>query len=251
MATRTAAKIEPRSGQRRSVSVRGSTGTDIGLTANESARIVRAIRPTFADIVAKFDVNKYPADVYERVRAAFSNPGQVSGDVLRDALLWKYGHLRKSGRIPQTHRRLIRDLQGKWSSLVQDLPLSPDLAFRLLKTRFGGSTRFITVAFIVHLLHQDQIPIIDQHNFRAVNALIRGVRPSWSGKKRPSQFEDILLVAAFVASIIAGWRQQDAATCPTPRSIDQFLMVYGKKLKTRHNKHLQPSAAGVIMSRRG
>jgi hypothetical protein len=35
----------------------------------------------------------------------------------------------------------------------------------------NGNKRYITVSFITHLIHHNEIPIIDQHNFRAMNFL--------------------------------------------------------------------------------
>lgn len=240
-------RIDPRS----QPSSSGIDALEADLTSREWSRIVAKIRPDFTDTVAAFETDKYPPDVYEKVGAAFRNPTRVSKDDLRNALLWKFGHLRKTGRIPGAHERLIAELQRRWSRLAFDLPRSPDLAFAFLEERIGGATRFITVAFLVHLLHQEQIPIIDQNNFRAVNSFLREVRPSWSGKKKPSKFADVHLVAAFMAGVLAAWSREDGPTVPSPRELDQFLMVYGKSLKQRHSQRFQPTAAGAIMSRRG
>lgn len=231
--------------------VEPATEFAVGLTARESSAIVAKIRPTFVDTAARYDTKKYLPDVYKNVRAAFLAPTLVSAEVLQDALLWKYGHLGKS-RIPGAHERLISHLQREWPRLAHDLPQSPDLAFAFLDARFGGATRFITVAFLVHLVFQERIPIIDQHNFRAVNALIRQVRPTWRDRKKPSRYADVLLVAAFMASVIAAWGEEDPATAPRSCELDRFLMVYGQSLKKeRHNKDLQPTAANAIMRRRG
>ena len=230
--------------------VEPATEFAVRLTARESSAIVAKIRPAFVDTAARYDTKKYLPDVYKNVRAAFLAPTLVPAEVLQDALLWKYGHRGKS-RIPGAHQRLISRLQQEWPRLAHELPQSPDLAFAFLDARLGGATRFITVAFLVHLVFQEQIPIIDQHNFRAVNALIRHVRPTWRGKKKPSRYADVLLVAAFMASVSAAWGEEDPATAPTSCELDRFLMVYGQDLnKERHNKDLQPTA-NAIMRRRG
>src|SRR5947207_15984695 len=96
---------------------------------------------------------------------------------LRDALLWKYGHLGKPA-IPPAHERLISQLQRGWPAAVAALPNVPKHVFVALDRDFGGKTRFITVAFLLHLLYPSKVPIIDQHNFRAVNALMAEVRPT-------------------------------------------------------------------------
>jgi hypothetical protein len=202
-----------------------------GITQSDWRLIVGKIRPIFEKTARRFDEGKYPSDVYQEVLAAFEKPARVSADTLRDALLWKYGHLRKGGRIPKAHKALIREVQQAWPRVARDLPQDPEQAFAVIAKSVGGPTRFITVAFLVHLLFQERVPIIDQHNFRAVNALIHDVRPSWHSKKRPSRWSDIALVAAFMDAVISAWREQDPASTPTPRRFDQFLMRYGKDLK--------------------
>ena len=211
-------------------SVEPATDSPPGLTATESAAIVAKVRPIFADTAARYDAKKYSPIVYDNIRSAFRTPAQVSAGVLRQALRWKYGHGDKS-RIPGSHQRLISDVQRKWPRLARDLPQSPDLAFAFLLSHLGSSTRFITVAFLVHLVFQEEIPIIDQHNYRAVNALIRDLRPAWHAKKKPSRYSDILLVADFMASIIGAWRAGDPTTAPTPTRLDRFLMVRGQDIK--------------------
>ena len=76
--------------------------------------------------------------------------------------------------------------------------------------RFGGKTRFITVAFLVHLLHQTTVPTIDQHNFRAVNDLMTSVRPTWKARQRPSKYADILLVSSFMRGLAPSSDRVDA-----------------------------------------
>lgn len=201
-----------------------------GITAVESSAIVALIRPSFTETAATYDTNKYWPDVYSRVQAAFLAPKKVQAKTLDEALRWKWGHLSKTG-MPGAHRRLISQLQREWPSVAPHLPQSPELTFAMLETRFGGTTRFITVAFLVHLLFQERIPIIDQHNFRAVNALIGQVRPTWRSKKKPSRFSDILLVAGFMSSVAHAWRNEDPATAPSARELDKFLMMYGKSIK--------------------
>jgi hypothetical protein len=231
--------------------VEPATELALGLTARESSAIVAKIRPIFVDTAARYDAKKYSPDVYKKVRTAFLAPTLVSAEVLRNALRWKYGHRDKS-RIPGAHKRLISEIQLKWSRVAHDLPQSPDLAFAFLNARLGGPTRFITVAFLVHLIFQERIPIIDQHNFRAVNALIRHVRPTWRVKENPSRYSDVLVVADFMASVIAAWRDEDLATAPRSSELDRFLMVCGQDIKKeRHNKDLQSTAANAIMPRRG
>jgi hypothetical protein len=203
----------------------------MGIIQSDWRRIVGKIRPIFKETAQRFDEAKFPPDVYQKVLAAFEEPALVSAGTLREALLWKYGHLRKRGRIPGAHESLIRQVQQAWPRLARNLPRDPQQAFAVIAGGVGGPTRFITVAFLVHLSSQDRVPIIDQHNFRAVNSFVRDVRPPTRVKKKPSTWSDIALVSGFMDAVLAEWARQDQASTPTRRRLDQFLMRYGKDLK--------------------
>ena len=85
--------------------------------------------------------------------------------------------------------------------------------------------------FLLHLLRPLSVPIVDQHNFRAVNSLIRQVRPSWQSKTMPTRYRDLETVAMFMAAVLKGWRQSMPASAPSSHRLDKFLMMYGKALK--------------------
>ena len=201
-----------------------------GLTVEESRIIVRKIRPIFAKHVAQYDTGKYWPDVYDRVLAAFRDPDLPSAQSLDEALRWKYGHLGKP-RIPEAHRRLIAQIQRTWPRRAPELSRSPEAAFELLNATFGGAKRFVTMGFLLHLLFPARTPIIDQHNFRAVNALVRSVRPTWQGRATPSRYADIELVRDVIDAIVAAWSVEHPASTPSVRELDEFLMMYGKSLK--------------------
>ena len=198
-------------------------------------RIVEGVRPHFRAYCDQYDTGKYWPQTYTTVLEAFQQPRTVSADMLRQAILWKYGHLRK-GRIPTAHEALIADLQARWPVLSRDLPATPDAAFARLYDAFGGATRYVTVAFLTHLLYPTTVPIIDQHNFRSANVLIHAVRPSWRIKRLPSRYEDIKIVDQFMRMVAAVWKQLSPADAPSLRDIDKFLMMYGKALKPRSRR---------------
>jgi len=133
--------------------------------------------------------------------------------------------------IPPAHERLISQIQRGWAATVAALPEDPAGAFLTLDRDFGGKTRFITVAFFLHLLHPDKVPIIDQHHFRAVNTLMVGVRPSWTSKRQPSKYDDLALVAACIETVLAAWLLRAPDSAPGVRDLDKFLMRYGKAIK--------------------
>lgn len=200
----------------------------------EAGQVVRAIRPRFAEYVAQYNTKKYWPDVYRDIRREFRQPQKVGPGTLRKALLWKYGHLGKAA-IPPAHEVLISQLQRGWSTAAAALPRVPEEAFVAINRDFGGKTRFITVAFLLHLLHPRRAPIIDQHNFRAVNALLADVRPTWKTRRQPSSYADIALVAAFMAAILGAWSRRSPESVPSARDLDLFLMMYGKAIKERSN----------------
>lgn len=205
----------------------GPTGP---ISTTEARAIAQAVDPHFARYVGMYDTAKYPTDVYQDALAHFRHPTRVPSNTIREALLWKYGHLGKRA-IPQHHERLIAEVQSMWPETAAHLPDDPREKFATLDQAFGGRTRFITVAFLLHLLSPHEVPIIDQHNFRAVNALMAEVRRGWITKKKPSRYSDIALIAQFMEAILAAWGEMAQSSVPERRDLDWFLMMYGKALK--------------------
>ena len=204
------------------------------LSADEARRIARAIRPSLREYADQYDRRKYWPSVYVSVRRRFRRGGRLPKDTIRDALMWKWGHLGKPV-IPSAHRALIMDIQDGWSETVADLPSLPSHAFAVLDQRFGPK-RFITIAFLLHLVRPADVPIVDQHNFRAVNWFMREVRPGWRMKAMPTRYRDLETVSTFMASVLTAWRQCMPVSVPSRRTLDQFLMMYGKALKGARRK---------------
>ena len=118
--------------------------------------------------------NSWPS-VDHSARRRFGRGAGVPKETIRDALMWKWGHLGKPV-IPSADMALIVDIQQGWNEAVADLPNVPSDAFAVLHQRFGPQ-RFVTIAFLLHLVRPADVPIVDQHNFRAVNWFMREVRP--------------------------------------------------------------------------
>jgi hypothetical protein len=144
------------------------------LSVAEAERIVALISSDLRDYVGRYDTRKYPADVYDRIRRAFSAPKSLEPGDIKSAILWKYGHLGKSG-YPKHHVRLIENVQQLWPAFLQSKLLEPEAIEEFWANELGRPKPFITIAFLVHLLHQHDLPIIDQHNYRAVNYYMRKV----------------------------------------------------------------------------
>ena len=94
-------------------------------------------------------------------------------------------------------------------------------------TKFGKrkSTKFITIAFITHLIHNEEIPIIDQHNYRALNFFTNNLSLSSTFKKRPSNWNDIIKLKQFTDTILPHLNNTN------PQDFDKFLMMFGKSIK--------------------
>jgi hypothetical protein len=189
--------------------------------------------PDFENYVVKYDERKFPPSVYDQLRRALRSPLKVTHDDIRGAFIWKFGHTRKT-QIPDSHETLISEIQQNWPQLSKALNGSTEAVFRRFAASIRGRTpRYITVAFLLHLLRPKDIPIIDQHNFRAMNHYLRAVRGDWEPKSKPSTHDDLVALSAFMIGVRSQWETTDASTKPTELSLDRFLMMYGKGLKPR------------------
>ncbi len=90
-----------------------------------------------------------------------------------------------------------------------------------MKLANGGRKGFITIAFITHLVHHKKnLPIIDQHNFRAMNYLSGNLQ----SKKYPSCWYDIEKLTEFITEISkVNKKKRD--------DIDKYLMSSERPLK--------------------
>ena len=207
----------------------GSAST-LQLRNEEARRIARLIRPHLDHYVGLYDERKYPPKNYNSARREFRKPTVAGPGAIENALLWKWGHIGKAA-IPHAHRELITHIQGAWAEIAGTMPQSAPAVFDLLEQRIGPG-RFITVAFLLHLVRPTEVPIVDQHNFRAVQHLVRQIRPSWTSKRRPTSYSDLETVAIFMTTVLRAWHQSMPVSAPDERTLDKFLMMYGKKLKT-------------------
>ena len=205
------------------------------LTDEEAARVVDLIRPCFSRYVSEYDERKYPHGIYKYLLRTFKAPEKVSDDDIRTALLWKLGHLAKR-RIPAHHEALIACLQERWPGFSSATLGPPAEVFDRLAAAVEVATRYITVSFLLHLLRPAEVPIIDQHNFRAMNYYFRMVRPVWRRKSKPSTYGDLETLASFLSAIRGRWKRIEPCTVPSQVCLDRFLMMYGRALKSRKVK---------------
>jgi hypothetical protein len=140
---------------------------------------------TYNEHFSQYSYTKYPAQDYQRIKQTFSTfESVVEPD---SALLWKWGHWGKTD-YPSKQGLLITDISTRWSEYLKwidalaDAP-SPEDTVQWWTERLGR-LRYITSAFLTHLIHPRDVPIIDQHNFRAMNHLLRVYQPN----KKPSDW---------------------------------------------------------------
>lgn len=192
------------------------------ITITEADQIVRKISPILPAVVKEYDFGKYPADEYHVLKDQFAAI-VAPCESIEKALVWKWGHWDKPN-FPQHHRLLISEIQELWNDFAESNAKSqPYDTFAWWQGRLGRPTTYITAAFITHLVHHERpLPIIDQHNYRGMNALIASVRPGYSHKKKPSNWNDIESLKSFMVLLCERLPEISFG------DLDRFLMMYGR-----------------------
>ena len=196
------------------------------INQTEAQQIAGFILFCFNQIHKKYDFKKYPKYVYNGCKIKFSALNNAANqNIIHDALVWKYGHWGKSN-FPAAHYTVIQDVQKLWPQFIKTgKHHSPHCTFQWWQRKWP-KRRYITVAFITHLIHNSAIPIIDQHNFRAMNTLIDRVKKNHRYKKAPSCWQDILDLKYFMRILLPYLNNVNVS------DLDRFLMMWGKIVKT-------------------
>ena len=188
--------------------------------------IAGEVQTTYSEYFVQYSYTKYPAQDYQRFKQTFS---AFKPDVeLDSALLWKWGHWGKTN-YPSKQGALIAEISAlwgeylKWVGALADTP-SPKDTFQWWGEQLGR-LRYITTAYLTHLIHPREVPIIDQHNFRAMNHLHRGHKP----KSKPSDWNDIARLKRFLTEATTKLQFSES-------DFDKYLMMYGRALKPHKAK---------------
>jgi len=188
---------------------------------------IQFINQHFDFFVKQYDEKKYPSKIYHIAKKRFSS-FTADAEAIKLALELKWGHIGKTN-YPNNHKLLIKDIVGEWENFINSNhdKKSPDKNFEWWKNKLAGksSSRYITIAFITHLIHNEEIPIIDQHNYRALNFFTNNLSLSSDFKKRPSNWNDILILKEFTDTILPHLNNTN------PQDFDKFLMMFGKSIK--------------------
>jgi hypothetical protein len=203
------------------------------LTRAEAARVARGIAPSFPAVVNRFDGSKYPDDVYQRLLEEFAPESLATPRrSIPDALCWKYGYWRKVN-FPLRQKLMMQRVASKWPR--HSRLITPEETFVRLNSQL--KIRYISAAFLTHLLYPTQIPIIDQHNFRAMNGLMRR-----KAGREPTRYEHLVELKQFIREVLEAW-PKGSTERPGERELDKYLMVYGKSLKVRRKRRTQPTSS--------
>jgi hypothetical protein len=203
----------------------------VEISNDASKQITQKIARDFGEHVGRYDQQKYPPTELIRLQRAFSDPDSAAETDILAALIWKYGHTGKKN-FPRKHRELAVTVAELWRDHAIRRDEQPEVAFERWRALLGR-TRFITTIFLLHLTWPDAIPILDQHNFRSVNHHLNEAGIPTSGRKKPSRFDDVILVRQFIQTVLREWREVTGTPPPTIRDMDRYLMMHGKQLKSR------------------
>lgn len=190
------------------------------LTTAEICQIGSLTTADFECLVSLYSEAKYPPKEYQEFKRRFSCVAQQN-TCIEAAMKWKWGHSGKSN-YPLHHKKLIKQIEKEWPVFSQSKAKnSPQETFNYWKTALGPTTRYISIAFITHLIHSYLVPIIDQHNFRAMNHFMKAVRSNYKSKKKPSTWEDIEALGCFLGALAQQLKQRKDR-------VDRYLMMFGR-----------------------
>jgi hypothetical protein len=212
----------PAAGVGKSVGVAFEGPKPMQMDEHAADQIANSIDFIIDEIAAEYDEAKYPPGPYAEFLEAFPTL-DVDPEMLSQAMIWKWGHWGKT-RFPTHHQNLIAEFQRGWRAYVSSGPIdSADFSYRWWMSWLGRRTVFTSVAFLNHLIFNERgVPIVDQHNFRAMNCLIGAVRRDHRTKARPSRWEDALDLQHFEHALLTRLPHVD------PVTLDRFLMMFGR-----------------------
>jgi hypothetical protein len=206
------------------------------ITDTEAIQIAKSISSIYRHHLANYSFDKYPAPDYLRYKSAYSAL-QIPNTEIKASLIWKWGHFGKNN-FPAKQQLLIKRVEALWPKYITESsrgrvsPSSSADTFRWWRDKLP-LTSYITAAFITHLVHHaERVPIIDQHNFRAMNFLICNIQQRPFNDRPPRTFIDIMSLKAFMTAILKHLSKTNFG------ELDRFLMMYGKSIKL-----LKPSSS--------
>ena len=196
------------------------------LTSSDIEHLARLVKSNFQEVSARYDYAKYSPKDYERFKQVFEMRTANNSDI-KNALVWKWGHAGKDN-FPIKQQELIDYIIKLWPRYLKNhsrlpTPLATYTFWmeELHRSLNSNSRRYITAAYLTHLLHNKVTPIIDQHNYRALATLLQKIRPTLKFKKKPSNWQDIEILNYFMESLCQHLNYSKG-------DLDKYLMMYGR-----------------------
>ena len=184
--------------------------------------IIDRINEDFLLYYNKYDFSKYSQDDYKIFQNNFSSLKNENQSIEK-ALKWKWGHSGKNN-FPSAQKNLIKEVESHWKDFALKKFTNPQDTFEYWKSIFNRKTTYITTVYITHLVHYSEVPIIDQHNYRAMNYFVKLVNNSYTAKKKLSNWDDLMNFKKFIDEV-------SLQTNIDKEKIDKYLMMYGKSIK--------------------
>lgn len=189
----------------------------------------------FDELINNYDDKKYPESVYQDIVHDTKREG-LSELNLKRAILWKYGkydQLSQGKKYPSIYDDVISRINEVLPELnktfFSEIPNGTKI--KELKGLLDRKLdRIVTKAWIAHLYFPETCRIIDQHNFRAMHYFLLSKRLTHQQELRliniiPSTWNDAQKFEQFFRDL----KVQNPTV--DDRSLDKYLMVYGKRLK--------------------
>lgn len=178
----------------------------------------------FSELIQKYEAGKYDELEYQRLLRIFQQPAQVGTRDIEDVLAWKYGKTRENLLKKRNYTSVISLFQNNWQDYIEKEITSGEEAFIYWQKKIG--TSFISVAFMVHLLFPNEIPIVDQHTFRGARYFLELVNFNHNIKQAPNSLSEIHMLNKFVHVF-------SERLGKSLREFDKYLMMFGKHVAPR------------------
>ncbi len=194
------------------------------LSEEHHGLILAKIDCFYNELLGKYEEEKYNEQEYERLREQFKLPKDIIRRDIEDALAWKYGKTHDNLRKNPKYEGVISSFADGWPSFLEEGALTGGAVFNYWSERINSS--FIYVAFVAHLIYPSEIPIVDQHTFRAIRYFLSHVGFAHGVRKVPGSLKEIHMLKEFVNTFATSKRV-------SLREFDKYLMMFGKHVAPR------------------
>ena len=178
----------------------------------------------FDEIVLKYESKKYDENEYTELVEKYKNIKLIGPLEIDRALAWKYGKTLVNLPKNRKHQFTLNRVKDRWEEFTEKRITTGEDIFQYWFETLP--TSFITAAFLAHLCKPNDVPIVDQHNFRAVRYFLSEVKAESQLTKNPKTWAEIYLVKDFIDTF-------STTRCVSIRELDKYLMMFGKHVAPR------------------